>query len=93
MFWFEYNFLYVLAAGGKPAKAALGDHSAAGYRQRARFYAISPEARLLYAKGVAGYIVFLAEHAGLVFAERCAAVRRLLNRIESYDEFIMEISK
>ena len=93
MFFFEYNFLFVLAAGGKPEKAALGDHSAAGYRQRARFYAISPEARLLYAKGVASYIVFLAEHTGLVFAERCAAVRRLLNRIESYDEFIAEISK
>jgi tagaturonate epimerase len=93
MFFFEYNFLFVLAAGGKAEKAALGDHSAAGYRQRARFYAISPEARLLYAKGVAGYIVFLAEHTGLVFAERCAAVRRLLNRIESYDEFLAEISK
>jgi tagaturonate epimerase-like protein len=93
MFFFEYNFLFVLAAGGKPQKAALGDHSAAGYRQRARFYAISPEARLLYAKGVAGYIVFLAEHTGLVFAERCAAVRRLLNRIETYDEFLGEISK
>jgi hypothetical protein len=47
----------------------------------ARFYAISPEARLLYAKGVAGYIVFLAEHTGLVPPERCAAARRLLARI------------
>jgi hypothetical protein len=93
MFFFEYNFLFVLAAGGKAEKAALGDHSAAGYRQRARFYSISPEARLLYAKGVAAYIVFLAEHTGLVFAERCTAVRRLLNRIESYDEFTSEISK
>ena len=26
MFWFEYNFLYVLAAGGRAEKAALGDH-------------------------------------------------------------------
>jgi hypothetical protein len=93
MFFFEYNFLFVLAAGGKAQKAALGDHSAAGYKQRARFYSISPEARLLFAKGVAGYIVFLAEHTGLVFAERCAAVRRLLNRIQSYDEFLSEISK
>jgi hypothetical protein len=42
MTFFEYNFLYVLAAGGKPEKAALGDHSPAGYQQRARFYAISP---------------------------------------------------
>jgi len=93
MIFFEYNFLFVLAADGRPVKAALGDHSAAGYRQRARFYAISPEARLLYSKGVAAYIVFLAEHTGLVFAERCAAVRRLLNRIESHDEFLNDISK
>jgi len=93
MFFFEYNFLFVLAAEGRAQKSALGDHSAAGYRQRARFYSISSEARLLYAKGVAGYIVFLAENTGLVFAERCGAVRRLLNRIESYDEFIKEISK
>jgi hypothetical protein len=93
MFFFEYNFLFVLAAGGKPDKAALGDHSPAGYQQRARFYSISPEARLLYAKAVAGYIVFLAEHTGLAFAERCNAVRRLLNRIQSYDEFIAEISR
>lgn len=93
VFFFEYNFLFVLAAGGRAAKAALGDHTAAGYRQRARFYAVSPEARLLYAKGVARYIVFLAEHTGLVFAERCAAVRRLLARITSHDEFLSEISK
>ncbi len=32
MFWFEYNFLYVLAAGGRAEKAALGDHTPAGYR-------------------------------------------------------------
>ena len=46
MFFFEYNFLFVLAAGGRPDKTALGDHSPAGYAQRARFYSISPEARL-----------------------------------------------
>ena len=66
MFFFEYNFLYVLAAGGRPDKTALGDHSPAGYAQRARFYAISAEARLNYSKGVAGYIVFLAATTGLV---------------------------
>jgi len=93
MFFFEYNFLFVLAAGGRADKAALGDHSAAGYRQRARFYSISPGARLLYAKGVAGYIVFLAEHTGLVAAERCAAVRRLLDRIETHGEFLDQISQ
>jgi hypothetical protein len=93
MFFFEYNFLFVLAAGGRAEKAALGDHSAAGYAQRARFYSISPEARLLYAKGVASYIVFLAEHTGLVPADRCAAVGRLLARIASYDEFLAGISR
>jgi hypothetical protein len=93
MFFFEYNFLFVLAAGGKADKAVLGDHSASGYAQRARFYAISPEARLLYAKGVASYIVFLAEHTGLVAPERCAAVGRLLARVTTYSEFLDEISK
>ncbi len=93
MIFFEYNFLFVLAAGGRPDKAALGDHSPAGYSQRARFYAISAGARLLYAKGVAGYIVFLAEHAKLVPAERCAAARSLLARAQSYGEFLSDISR
>ncbi|MDP2136515.1 MAG: tagaturonate epimerase family protein [Candidatus Didemnitutus sp.] len=93
MFFFEYNFLYVLAAGGRPEKSALGDHTAAGYAQRARFYALSPEARLNYAKGVAGYLVFLAEHTGLVAAERCAAVRTLLERYPSLDAMINDISR
>ena len=93
MFFFEYNFLYVLAAGGRAEKAALGDHSPAGYTQRSRFYSISPEARLLYAKGVAAYIVFLAENTGLVPSERCAAARRLLARVDSYATFLGEISK
>ena len=93
MFFFEYNFLFVLAAGGRHEKASLGDHSAAGYAQRARFYGASAGARLLYAKGVAAYIVFLAEQTGLAAAERCAAARRLLERIPSYDEFLNEISK
>jgi hypothetical protein len=91
--FFEYNFLFVLAAGGRADKAALGDHSPAGYAQRARFYAVSPRARLLYAKGVAGYIVFLAEHTGLAAPERCAAAHSLLARIESYGEFLNEISR
>jgi hypothetical protein len=50
MFWFEYNFLYVLAAGGRAEKAALGDHTPAGYQQRARFYGVSAEGRLLFAR-------------------------------------------
>ena len=65
MFWFEYNFLYVLAAGGRAEKAALGDHTPAGYAQRSRFYAVSAEGRLNYARNVARYIVFLAETTGL----------------------------
>jgi hypothetical protein len=93
MLFFEYNFLFVLAAHGSPEKAALGDHSSAGYAQRARFYAISQEARLLYAKGVAGYIVFLAENTGLVPRERCAAAKSLLARITSYSELLGEISR
>ena len=93
MFFFEYNFLFVLAAGGRHEKAALGDHSPAGYAQRARFYGVSPQARLLYAKGVAGYIIFLAEQTGLASAERCGAARRLLGRIPSNDEFLDEISR
>ncbi len=91
--FFEYNFLFVLAAGGRAEKSALGDHSPAGYAQRARFYSISPEARLLYAKGVAAYLVFLAEHTALVPAERCSAARSLLARIPSYDDFLGEISQ
>jgi len=93
MLFFEYNFLYVLAAEGRAEKAALGDHSPLGYAQRGRFYAISAEARLRYEKGVAGYIVFLAEHTGLVAAERCAAARTLLARVRSHDEFLASISR
>jgi hypothetical protein len=78
MTWFEYNFLFVLAAGGKAEKAALGDHGPAGYRQRARFYAVSPEARLNYARNVADYIIFLAETTGLADAARCAQARARL---------------
>lgn len=93
MLFFEYNFLYVLAAGGRAEKSALGDHTPAGYAQRARFYAVSPQARLLYAKAVADYLVFLAETTGIVPAERCAAARALLARYRSYDEFLAAISR
>jgi hypothetical protein len=93
MFFFEYNFLHVLAADGRAEKAALGDHTAAGYGQRARFYAISPEARLLYAKGVAGYLVFLAENTKLASAETCAAARELLGSYQTYEAFYNAISQ
>ena len=91
MFFFEYNFLYVLAAGGRPDKAALGDHSPAGYAQRARFYAISPEARLNFSRAIAGYIVFLAENTGLATRDRCAEAARRLKRYTTLDEMLADI--
>lgn len=93
MTFFEYNFLYVLAAGGRPEKAALGDHTAAGYRQRARFYAVSPEARLLFAKRIAAYLVFLAENTGLATKERCAATSKLLASYTTLEAMLNDISR
>ena len=93
MFWFEYNFLYVLAGGGKAEKAALGDHSPAGYAQRARFYAISAEGRLNFARNVAAYLIFLAENTGLASKERCAAAARLLAGYATMDAFLADISR
>jgi hypothetical protein len=93
MFWFEYNFLYVLAAGGRAEKAALGDHTPAGYQQRARFYSVSDEGRLHFAKNIASYIVFLAENTGLASAATCAAARKLLERYVTLDEMLNDISK
>jgi hypothetical protein len=93
MFFFEYNFLYVLAAGGRPEKSALGDHSPSGYAQRARFYAISSEARLNYARGVAGYLIFLAETTGLAPPARCAGAGRLLASYPTLDAMLNDISK
>lgn len=85
MFFFEYNFLYVLAAGGSTER--LGDHGAAGYAQRARFYGVSDEARLLYAKGVAGYILFLAGATGLAAEGRVASAKARLDAIADHDAF------
>jgi hypothetical protein len=93
MFWFEYNFLFVLAAGGRAEKAALGDHTPAGYRQRARFYAISDEGRLNFAKNIAAYLVFLAENTGLAPAAACAAARKLLESYTSLDAMLNDISR
>jgi hypothetical protein len=93
MFFFEYNFLFVLAAGGRPEKSALGDHSPAGYGQRARFYAISPEARLLFMKRVAGYILFLAESTGLTTPAGAAAARDRLERLSTLDQMLADISR
>jgi len=92
MFWFEYNFLFVLAAGGSSAKSALGDHSPAGYQQRARFYAVSSEGQLAYAKNVAEYLCFLAETTGQASAETCNAARERLSRFTSYAELLADIA-
>jgi hypothetical protein len=92
MFWFEYNFLFVLAAGGRPEKSALGDHTPAGYAQRSRFYTISPEARLRYARHVADYILFLAETTGLAEAAACAAARAKLASYATLDQLVDDIT-
>ena len=91
MFWFEYNFLFILAAGGKAEKAALGDHSPAGYRQRERFYRISEQGRLGFARNVARYLIFLAETTGLVAADNCTAARNRLAGYSSYQSLLDDI--
>ncbi len=93
MFWFEYNFLYVLAGAGRAEKSALGDHTPAGYQQRARFYSVSDEGRLNFAKNIATYIVFLAENTGLASAATCSGARKLLERYRTLDEMLNDISK
>ncbi len=92
MFWFEYNFLFVLAAGGRADRASLGDHGADGYRQRARFYAISAEGRLRYARGVAAYVLFLCETTGLAKATLVTAARTRLATYERYDQMLADIA-
>ena len=92
MFWFEYNFLFVLAAGGSAEKSALGDHTEAGYRQRARFYAVSEEGRLRYAKNVAEYLCFLAETTGMAASEACARALARLAAYQSYPELLADIA-
>ena len=92
MFWFEYNFLHVLAAGGRAEKSALGDHTPAGYAQRARFYSISDEGRLNYARNVAVYILFLAENTGLAGAVSCASARALLAGYTTLAQMLADIA-
>ncbi len=92
-FWFEYNFLYVLAADGASDKKALGDHSAEGYKQRQRFYSISEQGRLLYVKRVAEYILFLATNTSLVDSQVCENAKAELALINSYSNFIDSISQ
>ena len=92
MFWFEYNFLFVLAAEGRADKSALGDHGRAGYRQRARFYAVSPAGRLGYAKNVADYLCFLAETTGQAPAAACKRAKAKLAAYTSYEALIADIA-
>ena len=92
MTWFEYNFLFVLAAGGRADPAALGDHGVDGYRQRARFYAISAQARLAYARNVAPYIIGLAETTGLAGDGICAAARARLVCHQTLAAFLADIA-
>ena len=87
------NTIFLRACRGRPDKTALGDHSAEGYAQRARFYAISPEARLNFAKAVAKYIIFLAENTGLASRARCATAGAQLARYVSIDQMVEDISQ
>lgn len=92
MFWFEYNFLYVLAAGGRAEKSALGNHLPEGYLQRRRFYSISAEARFRYARHVAAYIIFLAETTGLVESATCAQAAARLAALKDFDTLLADIA-
>jgi hypothetical protein len=89
MFWFEYNFLFVLAASGSTAR--LGDHGPAGYAQRARFYSVSPEARLRFARNIAEYILFVAGATGLAGAAAVAAARRRLETFRDHEDFLRDL--
>ncbi len=92
MFWFEYNFLFVLAAGGRPDKGSLGDHGPEGYAQRARFYAVSDEGQLRYAQNVARYLCFLAETTGMASSDACARATAKLDAYGSYAELLRAIA-
>jgi hypothetical protein len=92
MLWFEYNFLYVLAANGSAAKDALGDHSPTGYRQRERFYAISDAGKLAFAKRIADYLIFLTQTTGGVSADTAAAAKARLAGITDYEALLADIA-
>jgi hypothetical protein len=89
-FWIEYNFLFVLAAEGSTVK--LGDHSPAGYQQRARFYGISDEGKLGFAKNVASTLMRLAEQTGICPAERIGSARDRLATIKTYADLLADVA-
>ena len=91
--WFEYNFLFVLAANGSAEKSGLGDHSPVGYAQRARFYGgVSDAGRLLFAKGIASYIIFLADTTGQCSKDRCKGAYQVLDSYKSYADMLADIA-
>lgn len=93
MTWFEYNFLYVLCAGGAPEPKAMGSHNAEGYAQRSRFYGISAVGRLEYSKRVAEYICFLARTTGLVAGKEVSAVEAKLKGYTTYAQLLGDIRR
>ncbi len=90
MLWFEYNFLYVLAAQGSGAR--LGDHGPEGYAQRRRFYDISDEGKLLFAQHVASYILFIAKNTGIVDREKADELLQKLENYTSLDALHLDIN-
>ena len=92
MVWFEYNFLFILASNGSHEKSGLGDHSPVGYAQRARFYGgLTDAGRLLFAKGIASYIIFLADTTGQCSKDRCRGAYSLLDSYKTYGELMADI--
>jgi hypothetical protein len=59
----------------------------------ARFYTISDEGRLNFAKNIATYIVFLAQNTGLASAATCAAADAKLAGYTSLSAMLNDIAK
>jgi len=91
MHWFEYNFLFVLASGGRCDLPSLGDHTQAGLAQRARFYGISAEAKLGFMQRVADYILFLAESTGLRDGAAVSSARERLHSFKTLSDILLDI--
>ena len=71
-------------ANTQPSRSTLG--------VKARLQAISSEARLLYTKGVASYLILLADNTKLVPAARCAAARAQFAARAGCDELLNAIA-
>ena len=89
MFWFEYNFLYVLAADGKAEiglgrsfSSRLSTSAAILFDQRRRKIA-------LCSGGGPPYIIFLAQNTGLATAEICQSA---MQRLSGYRQFSEPVS-